>query len=249
MTESHRDLNPPRGPAREDTPWELVLGHSLEQSYGYFTEIHFVFTDGLADHLAEELPVARRWMTTHLTRADVPRLLIAAADHALADIRRWTHPSVFTDPELNRRRRAIRDTFEVLEQVTRSHVRPERRRYFDLGIALSRVNLCVILDHLTPALPSAVHRAWPGLDKRYRAELWRSCAMLVSFVRDEDGDTRPDPALRDLDDAFRALADCLEPRVATEGPIDEELLDRLHAASLSTGLSRCAKTAMEYSRD
>jgi hypothetical protein len=250
MTENaDRDINPPSQPARADPPWELLLGNDLEQCYSYFAELHFVFLGGLPDRLIDELTVLRRWMGDRLRELGVPGLLVDAADHAVAGIRQWTHPSVFTDKALNRRRRSIRDTFELLQQITRSHVRPDRRRYYDLGVMLYRVNMCVILDRTAPGLPLEVHQAWPRLPQVYRRELWRSCATLVSFVRDEGDTNRPDPALRDLDAEFHALADYLEPRLAEMGPPDEELLERLHTTGYSAGLFTSAKIAMEHLRD
>ncbi|HEX7301551.1 hypothetical protein [Lentzea sp.] len=249
MTENRRDMDPPRRGKTGNTPWELVLGHTLEHAYSTFTELPLAFADGVADRLFQEFAVVRRWMRSHLIRAGVPELLVAAADHAMANLRQFVRPAAYLEQELIRRRGAIRSTFELLELTTRGHVRPERRRYFDLGIALSRVNICVILHHFTPELPAEVHQNWPGLDDIYRRELWRSCSMLVSFVREDDGDSRPDPALRDLDDAFRAFADHLAPLAATEGPFDQEALNLLHAKSTAAGLSRSAKTAKEYTDD
>jgi hypothetical protein len=239
-----RDIEPPEAAGSGGARWELLLGHNLEQGYELFAELHFVFSGVLSDEVIERLDGTRRWMSARLARLGVPSMIVEAADHALANVRRWTQPSVFTDPDLNRTRRAIRDTFELLMQLTRAHLEPSRRRYYDFGVMLRRINALTVMDRDTPALPPDVHLRWPGLTERYRAELWRTCAELASFVRDEGPDNRPDPALAELDAAFRDLADYLEVRSTGDSQTDDEFLERLQAISFAAGLAFSAKAAL-----
>jgi len=249
MTElSRRDIDPPEASGQPELSWELWLGYDLEQYYEYFTEVHFLVIDAFPDKVMDELTVMRRWMAFQLRELRIPELLIDAADNAAADIRRWTDISVIADGALKRRRNAIRDTFELLLQLTRAHVRRNRRRYFDFGVMLRRVNACTIMHLTTPTLPRAAHRAWPGLDEEYRAELWRSCSTLVSFVREDETINPTDPALSAIDAKFRALADYLESRLADERPVDEDFLEHLQAATFSAGLSESVKAAARLLR-
>lgn len=236
----HRDFEPPEGdPAAATVPWELWLGSDLEQCYQYFAELHWVFVD-IPDELIEQLTELRRWMLLTLRRLHVPELLVDAADQAVADVRLWTRVEVFTDATLNRRRRAIRDTFELLLQLTRCHMTPGRRRYFDFGVMLYRVNGCAIMERIAPGLPPEVHQAWPGLQETYRRELWNCCATLVSFVREEE----PGDAEASLEADFRAFADYLEERMTAAGPPDAEFLRNLQTISFNVGLFASAKAAL-----
>lgn len=221
-----RDLDPPAATSPEP-PWELWLGFDLEQFYEIFGELYFVaFT--LPPETVEELATVRRWTVHHLRRLRVPGMLVDAADHAAQDLITWTQPRVFADPSLNRRRRSIRDTFELLLQVTGGHVRPERRRYYDLGVMFHRLRMCVDAERLRDAWPDWVRQGWPGIVTAYQRELDRSARVLVDAIAADD----TDPALWELDDAFRSLA----VRLAAGGPPDDELRRRIAAAAQAAGL-------------
>ncbi|MFC5002767.1 hypothetical protein ACFPIJ_33685 [Dactylosporangium cerinum] len=227
MTESvERDLNPPTAVSPE-LPWELWLGYDLEQFYEIFGELYFVaFT--LPPETVEELGTVRRWTVYQLRQLRVSGMLIDAADYAVRDLTTWTQRRIVADPSLNRRRRSIRDTFELLLQVAGSHVRPERRRYYDLGVMFYRLRMCVDTEQLRDAWPDWVLRGWPGIVEVYRRELDRSARVLIDAVAADDAD----PALWELDDAFRSLA----ARLRAGGAPDDELYRRIAAAALAAGL-------------
>jgi hypothetical protein len=238
-----RDVHPPVV-ASPEPPWELWLGYDLEQYYEFFAEIHFVAADAFPDEVIAQLDVVRDWMVFQLRQLRVPDLLIGAAEQAAVEVRRWTDVSVFADKALNRRRQSIRDTFELLMHLTCAHVSADRRRYYDFGVMIRRVSACVVMDRQVPDLPSWAHEGWPGLAGTYRRELRRSCATLVSFVRDDGPDNRPDPALHLLDTDFRTLADHLASWLETEDPPDLRFLGLLQAASYRAGLLTSAKNAL-----
>ncbi|BEL05610.1 hypothetical protein Q0Z83_038010 [Actinoplanes sichuanensis] len=227
MTESvDRDLNPPTALSPEP-PWELWLGFDLEQFYEIFGELYFV-AFALPPETVEELGTVRRWTVHQLRQLRVPTMLIEAADYAAGDLTTWTRPQTMVDPSLNRRRRSIRDTFELLIQITGSHVRPERRRYYDLGVMFYRLRMCVDVERMRDAWPDWVHHGWPGIVEVYQRELARSARVLIDAVAADDAD----PALHELDDAFRTLTTYLE----TDVPPDDELRSRIATAAQAAGL-------------
>ncbi|WFE97522.1 hypothetical protein [Micromonospora sp. WMMD987] len=227
MNESaDRDLNPPTAAAPEP-PWELWLGFDLEQFYEIFGELYYMaFT--LPPEAVEELGTVRRWSVYHLRQLRVPGMLVDAADHAVRDLVAWTQPSVLADRPASRRRRSIRDTFELLIHVTGGHLRPDRRRYYDLGVMFHRLRMCLDAERLRDEWPDWVHRGWPGIVEVYRDELNRSARVLIEAVAEND----VDPALHELDDAFRALAVRLE----AGAPPDDELLRLIATVTHVAGL-------------
>ncbi|WP_131741671.1 hypothetical protein [Actinomadura roseirufa] len=180
-----RDIDPPEGVAPPEPPWELWLGHDLEQYFGFFTEIHYVASGEFPDEVLDQLATVRRWTVHQLRQLRLPDVLVDAVDDAMADVRPLTAPSVITDHERWRRRRAVGQTFELLTQLTRAHVPPLHRRYYDFGVMLRQITTRAVMIRTAPGLPDWVGEHWPGLAGRYRDELRRECGTLVSFVRDK----------------------------------------------------------------
>ncbi|WP_158581571.1 hypothetical protein [Actinomadura spongiicola] len=249
MSEANvRDIDPPEDGTDAEPPWELWLGHDLEQYFSFFTEIHYVALGGFPDGTLDDLATIRRWVVHQLRELRLPDVLVNAVDDAVADVRPLTDPSVITDRERWRKRRAVGATFEVLLQLTRAHVPPRHRRYYDFGVMLRQINTRVTLIRTAPALPSWVEEGWPNLAERYRDELRRECATLASWVRDKGPGNSADPAQSSLDGAFDALADHLESWLAEENEIDDVFLERLQTAWRRSGLLGSTRTARDITR-
>lgn len=246
--ETFRDIDPPSGGPEAEPPWELWLGHDLELYYLLFTEIHHVALGGLPDEALDGLATVRRWVVHQLRELRLPDGLVDALDDAAADIRPLTDRSVITDRERWRKRRAVGATLEVLIQLTRAHVPPRHRRYYDFGVMLRRINTHITLIQTVPSLPSWVEKGWPRLAERYRDELRRECTTLVSWVRDKGPGNAASPAQRGLDVAFDVLADHLESWLVEDNEIDDAFLEGLQTAWSRAGLLGSTKTAHDTSR-
>jgi hypothetical protein len=218
-----RDLTPPVQPAQEQPVWELWLGHDLEQFYEYFLEPFFQTPGTFPDETIERIRVLRSWTEHHLRLIGIPDILISAADRAVADVRRRTR---VTDSASRRKLRSVADTFEVLLQLSRSHIAPRRRRYFDYGVMLRRISFCELACRLLQDAEDKVL----ALNEAYRREHRRVCAALVSFVREDETDNPFDPELHDLDARFAEFADYLATWLEHDVEPDDTFRERLGAA-------------------
>ncbi|MDX3841246.1 hypothetical protein [Streptomyces europaeiscabiei] len=244
-----RDIDPPRFGTTTEPPWELWLGHDLEQFFSFFTEIHYAAMGGLSPDVLDQLNTVRRWTVYQLRQLQLPDVLADAADEAFADLQQLTDPSVITDKVKWRKRRAVARTCEVLMQLTRAHVPSHHRRYYDFGVMLRQINALAVMIRTASELPPWVEEGWPGLPARYRTELRRACATLVSFVHDRGPTNAPDPAHQDLDAVFDTLAGHLGTWLAEQGEPDDRFLGHVQIAGHAAGIFGSARAALQSTQD
>jgi hypothetical protein len=181
---SSRDIDPPSSGVGVPPRWELWLGHDLEALYQWHTEVPVV---GLAALVGQrEFPERlgqSRWVRQRLLALGLPEEDVSAYERLAEEVGRPVDVlKRHDDPHTASRRRAAEETLDSLMQRTRQAIPDEGRGCFDVGVMLSRFEMCARMVVTVPALGDLWADVAEDMVPLYLRELHRSTDVLLHFI-------------------------------------------------------------------
>lgn len=233
-----RDFEPPPHRPAVDPPWELQAGHDLEDVYCVYTEWYVILTRGLPDVEVARLRDMAGWSADKLRETGVDSALLDRFEEYLSALPGMDDfPARLDWGWLTARQRASRDV-DRLVKAARAALAPHRVRYYDYGVMLCRIRLCLRMLRVMAKAPEATLEAFQNIVRRYEEELRLVTAALMVLVA-HDGPDRPhDPEQYDLDQAFAAFALYLSSWWAEDAKPTPEFPERLDAVVEAAGFRK-----------
>ncbi|WP_431894341.1 hypothetical protein [Micromonospora haikouensis] len=236
MTDA-RDFEPPP-PAATRPADELQIGYDLENVYCAYAEWLVIITRGFPDFLLEDVHDVCGWTADRIRELGVDPAVVDRFEEIVAELP-GHHEFVrsFGQDWLEARARVSAE-MEDLQRVVRAAIDAHRLQYFDYGVMLCRIQMCVRMIHLNPTLLEDIADVIPDLKQLYHAELMRATAVLQTMVAYESPTLPRDPAQHHLDQAFAAFTDYLAVWRTGEARVTDDLCGHLKELTEAIGFRR-----------
>lgn len=233
-----RDFEPPpRRPAAEP-PWELQAGHDLEDVYCVYTEWQVMLTRGLPDVEVARLRDMAGWSADKLRGIGVDSALLDRFEEYLSALPGMDDFPARPDEEWLAVRLRVSQDVERLLNAARAAIAPHRARYYDYGVMLCRIRLCLRMLRIMAKVPAEALEALPDIVPLYRRELLRVTAVIMALVAHEGPDLPHDPEQHDLDREFAAFAEYVSSWWAEDAEPPPELPERLDTLLEAAGFRK-----------
>lgn len=229
--------------------WQLRLGYELEEIYCAYADSQVDITRILPSSVAARTRNRGAWAAGRLREIDVDPSLIELLERALDDLPTQDNlpGKEFITAWLIRSRRMAR-RLEHLLQATRKAVGVRGVRYYDCGVMLCRIRVCVATIRADSPTPTEAAQARPDLVARYREELLRASEVLEVFVTHSSSARWRDPKQHDLDLRLDNLAVYLAAWRAAGANLDDSFLEQIEDVTHSAGLRISDQAEQESTR-
>jgi hypothetical protein len=230
-----RDIVPPPSLPAAPPPWELEVGYDLEEIYCAHVEAMTVITRGLPRLAIDRLRDMGGWAADRLREHGMESALVDRIEEALIALPSQEDYRRSSDSERTAASERWQRDLEPLLGAARAVVGVRAARYFDYGVMLSRIEMCVRTVLLISKLPEDMIEALSIVLDSYREELLRTTRQLVAFVLAEGPAGPRDPRQEHLERAFQRFAAYLIIWGVQNGKPDQEFQEQLRNISRACG--------------
>lgn len=230
-----RDLAPQPPPPPTPPPVEIQIGWDLEEIYCAHVEPAVAIFQGLPRLEVDRLRDMGGWAADWLRENGMDPALADRLEDALAALPSQDDFRRTSGSEWLAARRRWHEDLEHLLVTARSVVGVRAVRYFDYGVMLSRIQMCVRTVRVVANLPASLTTAFADALGNYRGELLRTTRQLAAFVMAEGPAGPRDPSQLDLERRFRDFAAYLQDWGTRNGELDEEFQHRLRDITYVSG--------------
>ncbi|MEV6906083.1 hypothetical protein [Amycolatopsis sp. NPDC051071] len=230
-----RDFEPPPRTTIARTPHELQIGYDLEDVFCAYTELPVIVTQGFPDYMLDKMHDGCGWTADRIRELGVDSALVDRFEEIVAALPGHHDFARAVGPDWLAARARTSAEMEHLIGVVRAAIDVHGLRYYDYGVMLCRVRLCVRMIHLIPNVPQEITETLPDLESIYRPELMRATAILQNMITHESP-TRPyGSGQYHLDQAFAAFADYLEDWRTGTSELTDDFVRRLDELTRTVG--------------
>lgn len=230
-----RDFEPPPPGATARPADELQIGHDLEDVCCAYTEWPVIITRGFPDFILEKMHDMCGWTADRIRELGVDPAVVDRFEEIVAELPgHYEFARSFGLDWLEARAR-ISAEMEHLQRIVRTAIDAHRRRYYDYGVMLCRIRLCVRMIGLIPTLPEDMAEGLPDVEQLYHAELMRATAVLQTMVAYESPTLPRDPGQHHLDRVFAAFTDHLAVWRTSEARVTDDLTGHLEELTRAIG--------------
>lgn len=201
-------------------------------------EIMTAITRGLPRLMLDRLRDMGGWAADRLREHGMEAALVDQFEQALAALPSQEDFRRTSDEDWTAARVHWHQRLEYLLGAARGVVGVQAARYFDYGVMLSRIDMCMrtvrLLSRIS-GLSESTTTTFADDVTRYRTELLRVTRQLTAFVL-ADGPSGPrDPRHRDLELKFREFAAYLTVWETESGEPDQDFQNRLRDVFFAAG--------------
>ncbi|BEL05613.1 hypothetical protein Q0Z83_038040 [Actinoplanes sichuanensis] len=239
-----RDIEPPPPETLARPPDELQIGHDLEDVYCAYTEADVIITRGFPDFVLERMHDMCGWTADRIRELGVDPTVVDRFEEIVAELP--GHPEFARfGPDWAQSRVQISAEMENMQHLVRTAIDSHRVRYYDYGVMICRIRLCVRMIRLIPALPENLADQFSHLQQTYHAELSRATAVLQTMVAQESPTRQRDPGQIHLDRAFEAFTDYLAIWRTGEALVTDDLTGHLRELTTAIGFRGSDRSKQE----